>query len=234
MSKKIKGVYFDFFGTLIDSRYALTNIWSKIAKRLGVEISHDDPRIWEGMLRQNREYDKINKFFIDLSDADRHRLNSQVLITIGIDPEGSQDVVREEFDQEFSTGSTFRLYPECKETLKHIYTQRIKMGLLTHASPDLFLSVMKRLEILEFFDIFVHTREVGYHKNKIEIYEIALEKMKTEHPEKIVHIGDDYELDVKMAQRVGMVPILFDPLEQHNFEDIIIVREFSDILKYIQ
>ena len=98
------------------------------------------------------------------------------------------------------------------------------MGLLSHASPDLFNPVMKRFEILEFFDIFVYTEEVGYHKNRIEIYEIALDKMKTKHPENIIHVGDDPELDVKMAQRVGMTPILFDPLDQHNFEDIIIVH----------
>ena len=233
MTKNTKGVYFDFFGTLIDSRYTLTNIWSKIAKKLEVEISYEDPRIWEGIQNQNKEYNKINKFFIDLSEDDRHRLNSQVLISLGIDPKGSQDIIHEEFDREFSNGSTFHLYHGCKETLRQIYVKGIKMGLLTHASPDLFEPVMKRLKILDFFDIFVHSREVGYHKNQIEIYKIALEKMKTKHPQKIIHIGDDYELDVKMAQRVGMNPILFDPLKQHNFEDIIIVREFPDILEYI-
>ena len=87
---------------------------------------------------------------------------------------------------------------------------------------------------MDFFDIFVHSREVGYHKNQIEIYEIALEKMKAKHSEKIIHVGDDLELDVKMAQKVGMTPILFDPLEQYEIEDIIIVREFPKILEYIQ
>jgi HAD superfamily hydrolase (TIGR01549 family) len=234
MSINTEGVYFDFFGTLIDSRNALTNIWSKIARRLGVEISYEDPRIWEGMQKQNKEYDKINKFFIDLSEADRHRLNSQVLITMGIDPKGTQDIVSDEFEREFSTGSTFHLCPGCRETLKQIYAKGIKVGLLTHATPDLFLPVMKRLEILEFFDIFVHTSEVGYHKNRIEIYEIALDKMKAKHPENIIHVGDDYELDVKMAQKIGFTPILFDPLKQHNYKNIITVSEFSDILKYIQ
>ncbi len=64
--KDIIGVYFDFFGTLIDSRFTLTTVWSRVAKKLGTEISPDDKRIWEGILKQNNEYDKLRKEFLRL------------------------------------------------------------------------------------------------------------------------------------------------------------------------
>ena len=53
MLKNILGVYFDFFGTLIDSRYAISTVWSQIAKKLGKEISPEDERIQKGILKQS-------------------------------------------------------------------------------------------------------------------------------------------------------------------------------------
>ena len=61
MIKNILGVYFDFFGTLIDSRYAITNVWSQIAKKFGKEISPNDERIWKGILKQFDAYDRLKE-----------------------------------------------------------------------------------------------------------------------------------------------------------------------------
>ena len=233
MAANITGIYFDFFGTLVDNRFIISLVWSRIAKRLGVEISPDDPRIWEGVRKQWKEFDKLNKEFPYLSKDELHKLNSVVIQNMGANPEGSQDIVREEFADEFSSVDNFQLFPECKETLRKINDTGLKIGLLSHASPDLCKPVLERFGVLEYFDIFVLTKEVGYHKFQIEIYEIALERMKTENPESIIHVGDDLNLDARMAQKVGMKPIFFDPLELHNVDDIITVRKFSDILNYL-
>ena len=134
MSKNIVGVFFDFFGTLIDSRYTLTTIWSRIAKRLGVEISYDDPRIWEGIRNQEEEYNRLGKFFGDVTEDQMFVLSSLVLDAMGVGSKGFKGIVSEEFDREFSTGSTFRLYPGCRETLTQIHAMDITIGLLSHAS----------------------------------------------------------------------------------------------------
>lgn len=141
MSKNIVGVFFDYFGTLIDSRYTLTNIWSRIAKRLGVEISYDDPRIWEGIRNQEEEYIRLGKFYGDITEDQRFVLNSLVLDAMEVERKGFKEVISEEFDREFSAGSTFRLYPGCRETLEKIHAMDIKIGLLSHElfsplSPD--------------------------------------------------------------------------------------------------
>ena len=92
MTKDIIGVYFDFSGTLIDSRYVITNIWSRIAKRLGMDIDYDDPRIWAGIQKQWEEYDKLKdklgKNYMDFSREDWDELNPVVLDTIGIKSDG--------------------------------------------------------------------------------------------------------------------------------------------------
>ncbi len=233
MTNNITGIYFDFFGTLVDNKSIISHVWSRIAKKLGVEISPDDPRIWEGVRKQLKAFDKLNKRFPDLSKDELHMINSVTLLNMGVNPEGSQEIIRKEFDGEFSSGENFRLFPDCKETLKQIKKTGIKMGLLSHASHNLCKPVLERNGILELFDIFVLTSEAGYHKYQIEIYEIALERMKVKKPETIMHVGDDINLDARMAQKVGMIPILFDPFEMHDVDDIIIIHRFSDILNYL-
>ena len=158
MIKDVIGVYFDWFGTLVDSRYTLINIWSRIANRLGKKIASDDPRILEGIQKQLEEYLKQDKIYINLSKEDWNPLNSIVLDTIGVKSEGSNEIVSEEFEREFRTGVTYRLYPGCRETLKQLKARNIKIGLHTHASRELCKKKMKKWRILEFFDIFFHVQ----------------------------------------------------------------------------
>ncbi|MFW9896565.1 MAG: HAD family hydrolase [Candidatus Thorarchaeota archaeon] len=127
----------------------------------------------------------------------------------------------------------YRLYPGCRETLVEIKARYIKIGLLTHAARERCQQNMKELKIFEFFDIFIHTQDYGYNKSHIEIYQIALDAMETSNPEQIFHVGDNLDLDVKMAQKVGMTPILFDPNKEYSLKDIIVINEMPELLKIL-
>jgi HAD superfamily hydrolase (TIGR01549 family) len=232
MSVGIIGVYFDFYGTLIDSKYSLTHVWSKIAKRLGIEIAYDDPRIWKGVLEQWRSYDERDYHHNEPTEEQKKDLNKIVLDAMGVEAEPGK-VVAEEFKNEFMTGKSFRLNPNCKTTLEQISSQNIKIGLLSHASPSLCKPVLEKFGLLKYFDIFVLTEDTGYKKDEIEIYEIALEKMGVNEPEKVVHVGDDLHFDVQMAQEIGMIPILYDPRREHSIEDVITVYDLSEVLHYL-
>ena len=72
---------------------------------------------------------------------------------------------------------------------------------------------------------------LGYKKDEIEFYEIALEKMSVDDPKKIMHVGDDLYFDVRMAQKIGMTPILFDPRREHDVEDVITIHDLSEVLQ---
>ncbi|MCG3215542.1 MAG: hypothetical protein KAS63_02415, partial [Candidatus Heimdallarchaeota archaeon] len=67
MANNFDGVFFDYFGTLVDSRHSLTNVWSRIAKKLGKEIKPSDPRIWQGIQKGNQEANRMSKFFGDFT-----------------------------------------------------------------------------------------------------------------------------------------------------------------------
>ncbi|MFW9939507.1 MAG: HAD family hydrolase [Candidatus Thorarchaeota archaeon] len=235
MTKEIIGVYFDFFGTLIDSRYAITNVWSKIAKKLGMDIDYDDPRIWAGMLKQwekmEKLADKLGKNYMEFSREVWDELNFIVLDTIGIKTEGITFNFVEEFRESFL--KFYRLYPGCREMLNEIKDRNIKIGLHTHGSRERVQLKMKELRIYKFFDVFIHTQDFGYNKSNIEVYQIALGAMAPNDPDKIFHVGDNLELDVKMAQKIGMIPILFDPYNVYSQEEIRIIHELPEILKFL-
>jgi len=235
MIDKFEGIYFDFYGTLIDSKYSLTHVWSRIAKRLGVEIDYKDSRIWQGVLKQWKFYDEKDYHHNKPTQEQTKELNKIVLDAMGVKVEPGE-VVAEEFKNEFMTGKSFRLNPNCKTTLEQIKSLDLKIGLLSHASPDLCKPVLEKFNLMKYFDIFVLTSEIetGYMKDEIKVYEIALERMKVDDPKKIMHVGDDLNFDVKMAKKIGMIPILFDPRKERSIKDVIIIHDLSEILFYLK
>ena len=247
MLKDIQGMYFDFFGTIIDSNYTLTNIWSRIAKKLGTEINPGDERIREGMLDQYKEFDKLTKepnrlvttfTFNDLTEEEIHTLNLIVLSAMGVEAKASKVIITEEFEYEFRNRRSFRLNPGCKETLEQVKSTGIKLGILSNGSKRLKTD-LEKFGILELFDIFILAADLGLNKSRIEVYENALKAMNIESPEKIVHVGDNPFMDIKMAQRVGMVPILLDPNnefspQEYDLGDVIIINELPEILQYLK
>ena len=232
MSDSFVGVFFDFFGTLIDSKYSLTHVWSRIAKKLGTEIEYNDPLIWQGVLKQWKLYDEKDYHNNEPTEEQKDELNKIVLDTIGVKTDPGA-VVEEEFENEFMTGKSFRLNPNCKTTLEQLSSRDIKIGLLSHASPSLCKPVLEKFGLLKFFDIFVLTEGTGYKKDEIEIYEIALEMMNVDDPKKVMHVGDDLHFDVQMAQKIGMVPILYDPRREHNVGDVMTIHDLSEVLQYL-
>ncbi len=197
-----------------------------------MEIDSDDPRIWTGLQKQRKEMDKMDKLSINLSEEEWNSINVIFLDSIGVKSKGSKEIISEEFQLK-NFFKTYRLYPGCRETLEQLKTKNIKIGLHTHAPRDPCQLKLKELKIFEFFDIFIHTQDFGFNKSHIEIYQIALDAMKTRNPDKIFHVGDDLELDVKMAQKVGMTPILFDPDKKYSLKDIRVISELPEVLKFL-
>jgi len=94
-------------------------------------------------------------------------------------------------------------------------------------------------EFLEFFDIFILAADLSLNKSQIEVYERAFKVMNVENPEKIIHVGDDLIMDVRMAGQIGMIPILFDPINEYtsheyDLRDVIVIKDLPEILKHLE
>ena len=233
MRKKIQGVLFDFGGTLYDYHPSNSVIWSRIAKRLGVNISPNDPRIWEGMRRQDIEATKRAKPFSKLSREEIHTLNLHVIASMEINGDGTMEIISEEFDKR---GHGYRINPESKKTLERIYSMGLRIGLLSNCPSEFGKPrrlTLKGDGILHLFNAIILSGEVRHAKPEREIFEIALNSLGLLDASKVIHIGDFFLADVIGAQNAGLVPVLFDPHGFHPDENVITIKKLSELIKYL-
>lgn len=233
MRKEIQGILFDFGGTLYDYYPSNSVIWSNVAKRLGVDISPNDPRIWKGMQGQSIEATRRAKPFSKLSREEIHTLNLHVLDALGIDGEGTMETISEEFDKR---GHGYLINPESKETLERIYSIGLKIGLVSNCPTEFGKprrQTMRGDGVLHCFSAIILSGEVGYEKPEKEIFMIAINALGLQDASKVMHVGDSFLADVIGAQNAGLIPVLFDPLGFHTSENVITIQKVSEILTYL-
>ncbi len=198
-----------------------------------MDISPDDPRIWEGMQRQAIEATRRAKPFSKLSREDVRALNFHVLSAMGINGEGTMEIIGEEFDKR---GHGYRINPECKETLERIYSMGIEIGLLSNCPPEFGRPRRLTMEgdgVLRYFSTILLSGEVGHEKPEKEIFEIALKSLGLQDPSDVMHVGDSFLADVIGAQNAGLIPVLYDPLGFHPGEKVITIEALSEIFRYL-
>jgi HAD superfamily hydrolase (TIGR01549 family) len=236
MPQHIKGILFDFGGTLFDYYPSNSEIWAIIAKRLGVDITPDDPRIREGLRKQSQGFEKLNLPFSELSSDEIYSLNCHVLNALGIKTEGTKETITAEFTAR-EQGKLFTMYPDVPETLRKIKELDVKIGLLSNVGQRMALIrrlILEENGILQYFDTIILSVEVGALKPSKEIFDIALREIGIKTPAKVMHVGDSLIEDVRGARNAGLIPVLFDPLELYSTENVIKIKALSDILQYLK
>lgn len=231
--EQITIVFFDFGGTLFDYYPSTPEVWAKIAKRLGVNVKADDPRILNGMTLQNEAYVQLREVkkvikFSNLTIEDWKFLDSFVLKELDLDKEGALDVAFEEF---FAREGSYLIFPDCMVTLQKLKELGLRIGLISNTTPKHAHERRPMMEahgIIEFFDVIILSSEIGFEKPHKKIFEIALKEMGIDNPKKAIHVGDCLHADVKGAQNAGLVPVLFDPLGIKKI-DCVIVRALSEL-----
>jgi putative hydrolase of the HAD superfamily len=81
--------------------------------------------------------------------------------------------------------------------------------------------------LYDLFDDVIFSYEVGYLKPQSEIYEIALERMKTI-PKKCVFVGDGGSDELKGANELGMKTILTGYLLKKEGKELDSIKNFAD------
>jgi len=230
----IEGVLFDFGGTLYDYHPSNSVIWSRIARRLGADISPEDPRIWRGMRRESIEAARRAKPFSKLSREEIDALNLHVLSAMGVDGSGAMGVISEEFGRR---GHGYLINPESRGTLDRISSMGIRVGLLSNCPSEFGKprrQTMKEDGILRYFSAILLSGEIGHEKPEREVFEIALDSLGLQDPSGVVHVGDSLFADVMGAQNAGLTPVLIDSLGFHPSEEVITIQRLSEIFQYLK
>lgn len=101
------------------------------------------------------------------------------------------------------------LLPGAREALQEVRLSGYRIGLISNTgrTPGSALRLlMKRLDILEFFDVMTFSNEILVRKPAQRAFTATLSKLKVA-PKAAVHVGDDAESDVMGAKRAGMKAI---------------------------
>jgi HAD superfamily hydrolase (TIGR01549 family) len=186
------------------------------------------------MKNQINIFVKMGRPYSKLSTKEFHSLNRRVLEDMGIFTENSFDIIHEEFEKR---RDHYVIYHDSKDTIEKIYHMGIKIGLLSNVDSIKAKTrrpVMRKNEILHFFDTIILSDEVGYVKPQKKIFDLALNAIGIQDGSKVIHVGDNLIADAMGAKNAGLIPILYDPHGFYKSDDNLIkIKALSEILNYL-
>jgi putative hydrolase of the HAD superfamily len=112
------------------------------------------------------------------------------------------------------------LFPNTLETLTELKQNGYEMHIITNGFKEVQYTKLENCQLRSFFDVIVCSEEVGINKPDPKIFQFALNKAGTEAKNSFM-IGDDYEVDILGAERVGMKTVHFNPqIEEKQIKHI--------------
>lgn len=201
---KITGAIFDFDGTLFDSMHVWVGIREKFFDRIGLVLSSEDKKEFEGMY-----------------------LRESLLLA------KKKNLVKESYDELFTMFFEYikELYlsdtkpkNDIKEFLEELKRRGVKMGIATATGEPALEAVLEKFGMLHYFEAVYSTYTVGAAKTEPKLYDTVLEKLGTD--KETTWIFEDALYAVKTAKANGYNVVgIYDKSEPASEE----LKELSDI-----
>ena len=127
----------------------------------------------------------------------------------------------------------FTLFEDAIPTLRKLKADGFKLGILSNNDDDMD-AICAKLGLTQFLDFVITSGQVGSGKPKPEIFIKALDIVNVK-PSESIHVGDQYESDIKGALGVGIKPILIDRDDMDpNFNECDRIRSLLEIQSLIR
>ncbi len=232
----IKAVFFDWFNTLAHYHPPREELERQALQELGFTVS---PQVVSrGLyLADKNFYEENARLPIrQRSPEEQARIYAGFQLTIlqeaSITPK--QDLVLKLMSRmrELNATMKFILYDDVLPTLKAVKGRKLTVGLLTNLQREID-SMCRELGIASYIDFTVTSGEVGADKPQAPIFLKALELAKIK-PQEAIHVGDQYNNDVKGARAVGIVPLLLDRTNLYpEITDCPRIQSLIEVTKYL-
>jgi putative hydrolase of the HAD superfamily len=198
---KFRAVLFDAAETLFTTRGSVGEIYGAIARHYGSNASADE--IQAAFMRQFRGAGPLTLANQKLWWKDVvHRVFTEVGMVFNFD---------EFFDQvydRFRDSQGWVLFPETVNVLDELKKRQLKLGVISNFDNRIY-SVMRSLNILQFFDTVTISSETGYCKPDLQIFEAAVGALGVSAAE-ILLVGDSLADDVEAGIHAGLNAVLLD------------------------
>ena len=144
---------------------------------------------------------------------------------LGTDLTGLHKELSSAFDDIIPKVDSWVEYPETTRILEGLRGRDFALGVISNAT-SLTKRVLDNLGLTRYFDFVVVSEEVGFRKPAAEIFQIAAKRAKAS-PNRSLHVGDKYSVDVVGARRAGMNAILVDRAGVYDDLDCVSARSLD-------
>lgn len=195
---------FDCYQTLIYKKDLEQTVQNFLKSHGGLEISLDFLKYAYDIIYHRYKY-QHHRFDTPESRREFYRkYNQELLAIIGYE---ISDELALELNEELKK-TNFSAFADARPILEHFKKKKYPMGLLARWSSTL-QSVLENLKLDHYFAFIHSSHDLMLDKPDLKLFTESLKDVLGKH-EKIYYIGDDYELDVIPARKVGLIPILLD------------------------
>ena len=210
MSENGMAVFFDVGNTLLKADPPVPDVFARVARRLGYEITVRDvePFMSEVDEFYEAEYLKDGDFWCDHDRAVNLWLDMYTILANRCELEGDIPYLAQAVYDEYLNPSNWSLFGDVQACLKGLKRRGFKLGVISNWDATLE-RLLRSIGSLPYLDDVVASAAVGYRKPSSAIFEIALERMGVDAAHAI-HVGDLPEADGDGAFNAGIRPVIID------------------------
>jgi len=232
----IQAIFFDWFGTLAHYDPPREQLQSQALKELGFEVSAGDLR--RSLVESDREFyaESAAVSSRDMTREDRQamyiRHQERILARAGVPVPADMLPQVISRTRELYRDMRFALFDDVLATLRALKERNLIIGLLTNLRQDID-AICRELGLESYVDFTVTSAEVGAEKPNPPVFLAALERASVT-ADMAIHVGDQYEVDVAGARRLGIAPVLLDRNNVYpDITDCPRIRSLIEITAYI-
>ena len=187
-----EAILFDLDDTLLAWSETLPIAWTSACNRLAETIEGLDAQMLDAIISFNR------KVAPDCSDDE---LITSALVRMGISDPPDATSVLAKFGQDRLEAS--RPLNGASDAVRKLRKRVKKLGVVTNGDSGFQREKLRRLGLIDLFDVILTSSEVGIEKGDERIYRCALQRLDVE-PTHVWMVGDSLDQDVAVPQELGM------------------------------
>ncbi|KAG2217814.1 hypothetical protein INT45_005415, partial [Circinella minor] len=196
MSARIRLVTLDAYNTLFKPKGSLSAQYAQEAVKHGIHVT-------KAAVSQNfgesykSQLERAPFYGLQLGMSTRQWWEELVYATFlgaGASKKDLDPVFNDLFNSlytRFMTAEGYTTFPDVRRTLIQLRKRGFQMGVISN-SDERVLSVMKSLELNDYFDFVLPSCMAGYEKPEVQIFEKACD-ITGVRPDEALHVGDDIE-----------------------------------------
>jgi HAD superfamily hydrolase (TIGR01549 family) len=234
--QKIKAILFDLDGTLFHHTPSSGEVFVEHVRSLGLQVSETHRIAAEHWVHyyfaHSPEIQSDSKTFKDDPNSFWVNFTQRRLAAFGIAQTQSTILAPQVADYMRQTYKPQVHVPEDARTLlQWLKESGYLLGMVSNRESP-YQEEMQNMKLDCHFQFFLAGGEINSFKPDALIFERALELAGTSAQE-TMYIGDNYFADIVGSRRVGLTPVLYDPIRLFPKADCAVIKSFAELPKLL-